>query len=65
MEWILVLHFLWNDGHTQIVKASSYPFSSAEDLRIRGRISKTIIDIMREHGCLAGMQETDQVTLFA
>ena len=31
MEWILVLHFLWNDGHTQIVKASSYPFSSVED----------------------------------
>lgn len=52
-------------AHNIVEAREGRPFSSAEDLRIRGRISKTVIDIMREHGCLAGMQETDQVTLFA
>jgi hypothetical protein len=31
MEWILVLHFLWKDGHTQIVRAPTYQFGSAEE----------------------------------
>jgi hypothetical protein len=31
MEWIFVLHFIWNDGHIQTVKASLYPFASAQE----------------------------------
>ena len=40
-------------------------FSSIEDLRLRGRVSKTVIDILRGHGCLEGMQENNQMLLFA
>lgn len=41
------------------------PFSSVEDIRIRGRSSKTVIDILRGHGCLDDLPETDQMMLFA
>ena len=39
-------------------------FTSIEDLRRRSGISKTNIEILRDHGCLAGMSESDQVSLF-
>lgn len=49
-----------------IVEArSERAFSSIEDLRTRSHISKTAIDILREHGCLENLQETDQIMLFA
>ena len=41
------------------------PFSSIEDIRVRGRASKTVIDILRGHGCLDELPETDQMMLFA
>lgn len=40
------------------------PFSSIEDLRVRGHISKTVVDILKTHGCLEGLSETDQMMLF-
>ncbi|NLP41878.1 MAG: PolC-type DNA polymerase III [Veillonellaceae bacterium] len=40
------------------------PFSSIEDLRARSRISKAVIDILKGHGCLDGLPETDQMMLF-
>lgn len=40
------------------------PFSSIEDLRLRSRVSKTVIDALHNHGSLAGMCETDQMCLF-
>lgn len=40
-------------------------FTSVEDLRIRGKASKTVIDILKQHGCLDGMPESDQISLFA
>ena len=39
-------------------------FSSIEDLRLRSRVSKTVIEALRLHGCLDGMNETNQLTLF-
>lgn len=39
-------------------------FISKEDLRVRTKISKTVIEIMSEHGCLSGMPDTSQLTLF-
>ena len=39
-------------------------FTSIENLRRRSGISKTNIDILRDHGCLLGMSESDQVSLF-
>ncbi|MDA8443047.1 MAG: PolC-type DNA polymerase III [Peptococcaceae bacterium] len=40
------------------------PFQSIEDLRVRARLSKTIIDIMNVHGCLQGLPDTNQMSLF-
>lgn len=39
-------------------------FTSVEDLRIRAKVSKTVIEIMQQHGCLEGLPETDQMALF-
>jgi len=39
-------------------------FSSIDDLKKRTGISKTVVEILREHGCLTGMTESDQMELF-
>lgn len=39
-------------------------FSSIEDLRTRAKLSKTVIDILQNHGCLRGIPESDQMQLF-
>ncbi|NSW92325.1 MAG: PolC-type DNA polymerase III [Firmicutes bacterium] len=39
-------------------------FTSVEDLRIRGKASKTVIDILKEHGCLKNLPESSQISLF-
>lgn len=49
----------------QIVKArAEAPFLSKEDLQKRGKVSKTIIAYMTEHGVLEGMPDEDQLSLF-
>lgn len=40
------------------------PFQSIEDLKTRARLSSAVIEVLQKHGCLAGMTETDQLTLF-
>ncbi|MFV0635892.1 PolC-type DNA polymerase III [Mitsuokella sp. WILCCON 0060] len=40
-------------------------FTSIEDLRRRSGISKTNVEILRNHGCLDGMSESDQIALFS
>jgi DNA polymerase-3 subunit alpha (Gram-positive type) len=39
-------------------------FISIEDLRQRSGISKAVVETLRLHGCLAGLPETNQLTLF-
>lgn len=39
-------------------------FTSVEDLRVRAKLSKTVVEIMQNHGCLNGLPETDQMVLF-
>lgn len=39
-------------------------FFSVDDLRIRTKISKTAIEILQKNGCLRGMPESSQVSLF-
>lgn len=48
-----------------VVARQSRPFSSIEDLRSRSRVSKTVIDILKTHGCLEGLDDSDQTQLFA
>ena len=40
------------------------PFTSIEDLQNRAKVSKTVIEAMQQHGCLQGMEATNQLTLF-
>ena len=40
-------------------------FSSIEDLKKRSGINKTSIAALKEHGCLNGLDETDQINLFS
>jgi DNA polymerase-3 subunit alpha (Gram-positive type) len=48
-----------------IVKArKDGKFSSIEDLRVRAGINKTNIAVLQEHGCLKGLSESNQTSLF-
>ena len=40
------------------------PFTSVADIKKRTSVSKTGIEILRAHGCLEGMMESDQMELF-
>lgn len=49
-----------------IVEARSKgEFLSIEDLKKRTLLSKTNIELLKEHGCLEGLHESDQIELFA
>jgi DNA polymerase-3 subunit alpha (Gram-positive type) len=39
-------------------------FISIEDLRSRAKASKTVIEILQQNGCLAGLPESSQMSLF-
>lgn len=49
-----------------IVKAreSGEPFLSIEDLKNRASLNKAVVEILREEGCLEGLQETNQLSFF-
>jgi DNA polymerase-3 subunit alpha (Gram-positive type) len=40
------------------------PFTSREDLRMRAKLSKTVIEVLDKHGCLDNLPENDQLSLF-
>ncbi|MEL7566366.1 MAG: PolC-type DNA polymerase III [Dehalobacterium sp.] len=40
------------------------PFTTWDDIRLRGKASKPVIDIMAAHGCLEHLPETSQMSLF-
>ena len=39
-------------------------FTSIEDLQNKSGINKTSIAVLKEHGCLNDLDETDQISLF-
>ena len=48
-----------------IVEArKSGSFVSIEDFREKTKVSKTVIEILREHGCFRDMPETSQISFF-
>lgn len=56
---------LGENAAKNIVKAREEgEFISKEDLRIRARVSKTVIDTLNNHGCLGNLPETNQLSLF-
>ncbi|MBQ6857861.1 MAG: DNA polymerase III subunit alpha, partial [Clostridia bacterium] len=52
-------------AHAIVEARNQSPFISVEDLRNRGKVSQTLIDMMRELGCLKNLPETNQTTLFS
>ena len=41
------------------------PFSSKADLKMRGKVSQSLIDTMSADGCLGDLPEDEQIDLFA
>ena len=39
-------------------------FTSIENLKTRARLSSAVIEVLQKHGCLMGMPESNQLTLF-
>ncbi|MBO6246641.1 MAG: PolC-type DNA polymerase III [Anaerovibrio sp.] len=52
------------DARAIVEGRKSGPFLSIENLKKRTGINKTSIEALRTHGCLNGMDESDQMTLF-
>lgn len=40
------------------------PYRSKEDLRRRGKVGKSLLEVLQQHGALAGLPESDQQTIF-
>ncbi|MDC3414105.1 PolC-type DNA polymerase III [Aquibacillus sp. 3ASR75-11] len=56
---------LGTNAALNIVKAREEgEFLSKEDLRERSRISKTVLEYLDQHGCLEGMADKNQLSLF-
>ncbi len=47
-----------------IVQARKQPFVSIEDLQQRGHVGASIIEMLRQHGTLEGLDETSQISMF-
>ena len=39
-------------------------FMSVDDLKTRAKLTKTVIEVLGENGCLKGLPETSQLSLF-
>ena len=56
---------LGDTAAANIIKArEEAPFFSVEDLQIRAKLSKSVIEILRENGVLNGLSDTDQLSFF-
>lgn len=62
---LITLQGLGKSAAESIIQARSEgDFSSIEDLKNRSSVSKTVIEVMKEHGCLDGLPETNQLSFF-
>lgn len=62
---LVSLQGLGQTAAESIVKARMEKrFTSREDMRIRAKISKTVIEVLDNHGSLQDLPEDDQITLF-
>lgn len=62
---LISLQGLGKTAAISIVKArEEKPFISKEDVKVRGKISKTVMEVLEKHGALQGLPENDQITLF-
>ena len=49
----------------QAAREKEGKFMSIEELKIRAGVGKSVVELLRNAGCLKGMQESNQMTLFA
>lgn len=62
---LMALQGLGENAARSIVEArAAEEFISKTDLRTRAKVTKTVIEVLDVHGCLKGMPEDDQLTLF-
>ena len=40
------------------------PFNTVEEIQARAGVNKTAIEVLRAHGALDGLPDTDQLSLF-
>lgn len=52
-------------AHNIVETRQESSFISMDDLRERAKVSKTVIEIMKNHGCLEGLPESNQLNLFS
>ena len=52
-------------GQSIVDAREQSPFISIEDLRNRTKISASLIDLLREGGCLGNLPESNQTTLIS
>ncbi len=56
---------LGDNAAANIVAArNEEPFFSVEDLQIRAKLTKSVVDVLRNSGALEGLDESDQLTFF-
>ena len=56
---------LGENAAIKIIEArNESPFFSVEDLQIRAKLSKSVVDILRSNGALDNLSETDQLSMF-
>ncbi len=59
------LNGLGDNAAKAIVSArEEEPFFSIEDLQVRAKLNKTVIETLRNQGCLDGMEESSQMSFF-
>ncbi|MBP1888511.1 DNA polymerase-3 subunit alpha (Gram-positive type) [Clostridium moniliforme] len=62
---INALQGVGDNAAKSIVEARAFgEFISKEDLRLRAKITKTAVEMLDNHGCLEGLPETNQLSLF-
>ncbi|MDY4975574.1 MAG: PolC-type DNA polymerase III [Clostridia bacterium] len=53
-----------NAAKAIIAAREEEPFFSVEDLQTRAKLTKTVVEALRNQGCLDGMDESSQMTFF-
>ncbi len=62
---LISLQGLGVNAAQSIVKArSESKFIAIDEFRIKAKVSKTVIDILKKHGCLEGMHDSNQMSFF-
>ncbi len=62
---LMALQGLGENAAKAIVEArQAEPFISKLDIRTRAKVTKTVIEVLNVHGCLKGLPDDDQLTLF-